>query len=148
VLYDEHQILPVSSPLTGYAGISDVCPSVPSVIGRAGVLRVLAMPLSEGEREGLQHLARTVRTVLPRLRILGRNSAVFSSQVPPKMKTRKAVEPSIGWFAEDSRNLASMAMAAVLIYAPRSDRLCPGGLQACGRVRLKTASHFHAGRPW
>jgi hypothetical protein len=50
-------------------------------------------------------------TVLPRLRILGRNSAVFSSQIPPKMKNGKAVEPSIGWFAEDSRNLAPVAMA-------------------------------------
>jgi L-lactate dehydrogenase len=67
VLYDEHQVLPVSSLLTGYAGISDVCLSVPSVIGRAGVLRVLPVPLSEDEREGLQHSARTVRTVLDKL---------------------------------------------------------------------------------
>jgi lactate/malate dehydrogenase, alpha/beta C-terminal domain len=29
VLYDEHQVLPVSSLLTDYAGISDVCLSVP-----------------------------------------------------------------------------------------------------------------------
>jgi len=35
----------------------------------------------------------------------------LSSQVPPKMKNGKAVEPSIGWFAEDSRNLAPVAMA-------------------------------------
>jgi hypothetical protein len=27
------------------------------------------------------------------------------------MKNGKAVEPSIGWFAEDSRNLAPVAMA-------------------------------------
>jgi L-lactate dehydrogenase len=67
VLYDEHQVLPVSSLLTGYAGISDLCLSVPSVVGRAGVLRVLPVPLSEGEREGLQHSARTVRAVLDKL---------------------------------------------------------------------------------
>ena len=67
VLYDEHQVLPVSSLLTGYAGISDVCLSVPSVVGRAGVLRVLPVPLSEDEREGLQHSARTVRAVLDKL---------------------------------------------------------------------------------
>jgi hypothetical protein len=48
---------------------------------------------------------------VPRLRILGRNSAVFSSQVPPKMKNGKAVEPSIGWFAEDIMNSAPVAMA-------------------------------------
>jgi L-lactate dehydrogenase len=46
VLYDEHQVLPVSSLLTGYAGISDVWLSVPSVVGRAGLLRVLPVPLS------------------------------------------------------------------------------------------------------
>jgi hypothetical protein len=53
----------------------------------------------------------TTASVLPRLRTLGRNSAVFSSQVPPKAKNGKAVEPSIGWFAEDRRNRAPMAMA-------------------------------------
>jgi L-lactate dehydrogenase len=63
VLYDEHQVLPVSSLLTGYAGISDVCLSVPSVVGRAGLLRVLPVPLSAHEREGLQRSARTVRAV-------------------------------------------------------------------------------------
>ena len=67
VLYDEHQVLPVSSLLTGYAGISDVCLSVPSVVGRAGVLRVLPVPLSGDEREGLQHSAHMVRTVLDKL---------------------------------------------------------------------------------
>ena len=67
VLYDEHQVLPVSSLLTGYAGISDVCLSVPSVIGRAGLLRVLPVPLSGDEREGLQRSARTVRAVLDQL---------------------------------------------------------------------------------
>jgi L-lactate dehydrogenase len=67
VLYDEHQVLPVSSLLTGYAGISDTCMSVPSVVGRAGVLRALPVPLSEDERKGLQHSARTVRAVLDKL---------------------------------------------------------------------------------
>lgn len=69
VLYDEHQVLPVSSLLTGYAGISDVCLSVPSVVGRAGLLRVLPVPLSEDEREGLRHSARTVRAELDKLEL-------------------------------------------------------------------------------
>ena len=51
-VYDEHQVLPVGSLLTGYAGISDVC---------------LSVPLSESEREGLQHSARTVRAALDKL---------------------------------------------------------------------------------
>ena len=67
VLYDEHQVLPVSSLLTGYHGISDVCLSVPSVVNRTGVLRALPVPLSGDERDGLHRSARAVRTVIDRL---------------------------------------------------------------------------------
>ena len=67
MLYDEHRVLPVTSLLSGYAGISDVCLSVPAVVGRAGVLRLLPVPLSEDEREGLQYSAQTVRAVLDKL---------------------------------------------------------------------------------
>jgi L-lactate dehydrogenase len=67
VLYDEHQVLPVSSLQAGYAGIADVCLSVPSVIDRSGVLRVLPVPLSEEERDGLRCSARAVRAVIDRL---------------------------------------------------------------------------------
>jgi L-lactate dehydrogenase len=69
VLYDEHQVLPVSSLMTGNAGISDVCLSVPSVVGRAGVLRTLPVPLSGNERDGLERSARAVRTVIDQLRL-------------------------------------------------------------------------------
>ena len=67
VLYDEHQVLPVSSLLTGYHGISDVCLSVPSVVNRTGVLRALPVPRSGDERDGLHRSARAVRTVIVRL---------------------------------------------------------------------------------
>jgi L-lactate dehydrogenase len=67
VLHDEHRVLPVSSLVTGYAGISEVCLSVPSLVGRAGLLRVLPVPLSEDERDGLQHSARTIRAELDKL---------------------------------------------------------------------------------
>ena len=69
VLYDEHQVLPVSSLLTGYAGISDVCLSVPSVVNRTGVLKVLPVPLSEDERVGLHRSARAVRAVIDPLEL-------------------------------------------------------------------------------
>jgi L-lactate dehydrogenase len=67
VLYDEHQVLAVSSLLTDYHGISDVCLSVPSVVNRTGVLRVLPVPLSGDERDGLYRSARAVRAVIDRL---------------------------------------------------------------------------------
>jgi L-lactate dehydrogenase len=64
VLYDEHQVLPVSALLTGYHGISDVCLSVPSVVNRTGVCRALPVPLSGDEHDGLHRSARAVRTVI------------------------------------------------------------------------------------
>ena len=67
IIYDEHQVLPVSSLLTGYAGISDVCLSVPSVVNRAGVLRVLPVPLSAAERDGLHRSAAAVRAAIDQL---------------------------------------------------------------------------------
>jgi len=67
VLYDERQVLPVSSLLDGFAGISDVCLSVPSVIDRAGVDTVLPVPLSDEEAAGLRRSATTVRDVVRKL---------------------------------------------------------------------------------
>jgi L-lactate dehydrogenase len=69
VLYDEHTVLPVSALQSRYAGIGDVCLSEPAVVGRAGVLRVLPVPLSEDERGRLQHSAKTIRGVLDKLEI-------------------------------------------------------------------------------
>ena len=37
VLNDEHRVLPVTSRLDGVHGLTDVCLSMPSVVGRAGV---------------------------------------------------------------------------------------------------------------
>jgi L-lactate dehydrogenase len=67
VLYDERQVLPVSSLLDGFAGISDVCLSVPSVIDRAGVDTVLPVPLSAEEAAGLRRSAAAVRDVVRKL---------------------------------------------------------------------------------
>jgi L-lactate dehydrogenase len=67
ILYDEHQVLPVSSLLDGYAGIRDVCLSVPAVVNRAGVQRLLPVPLSDGERHGLHQSARAVRAAIDKL---------------------------------------------------------------------------------
>ena len=67
ILYDEHQVLPVSSLVTEYAGISDVCLSVPAVVNRTGVLRVLPVPLSGAEHAGLHRSAAAVRAVVDKL---------------------------------------------------------------------------------
>ena len=64
VLHDEQRVLPVSSRLEGYLGISDVCMSVPSIINRTGVETVLEVPLNDTEREGLRRSADTIRQAI------------------------------------------------------------------------------------
>ncbi|AKJ06600.1 L-lactate dehydrogenase [Archangium gephyra] len=64
VLYDENRVLPVSSRLDGYLGISDVCMSVPSIVNRTGVETVLEVPLNDTEREGLRRSADTIRQAI------------------------------------------------------------------------------------
>jgi L-lactate dehydrogenase len=61
VLNDEHRVLPVTSLLEDVHGLSDVCLSMPSVVGRTGIQRVLATPLAEDERDKLLESAATVR---------------------------------------------------------------------------------------
>ncbi|HEX6185897.1 MAG TPA: L-lactate dehydrogenase [Pyrinomonadaceae bacterium] len=64
VLRDEHSVLPVSTLLTGQYGISDVYLSLPCVVGRAGVERVIEIPLDDAEREGLRASADLLRRTM------------------------------------------------------------------------------------
>lgn len=61
VLNDEHRVLPVTSRLDGVHGLPAVCLSMPSVVGRSGVERVLPTPLSADERDRLAASAEAVR---------------------------------------------------------------------------------------
>lgn len=61
VLNDEHRVLPVTSRLDDLHGLTDVCLSMPSVVGRSGIERVLATPLAADERDKLVASAATVR---------------------------------------------------------------------------------------
>ncbi|MBK7820048.1 MAG: L-lactate dehydrogenase [Tessaracoccus sp.] len=63
ILRDEHAVLPVASRLDGWHGISDVCMSVPSVVGRHGVLRTLEPSVNAMELRGLQASAAHIREV-------------------------------------------------------------------------------------
>ena len=65
---DEHSILTVSSLLRGEYGISDVCLSLPCVVGRAGVLRRIAVNLAEDELAALRASADAVRAMDVRAR--------------------------------------------------------------------------------
>ncbi len=68
VLNNEHRVLPVSSRLDGVHGLSDVCMSMPAVVGRTGVESVLPTPLSDSE---LAELTASAATITEAARTLG-----------------------------------------------------------------------------
>ncbi len=67
VLKDEHSIMPVSSRLDGFHGITDVCLSVPALVDRRGVTETIDVPLSDDEVAGLRKSAEAMREVQRRL---------------------------------------------------------------------------------
>jgi L-lactate dehydrogenase len=76
ILRDEHTVLPVSTMLKGQYGISDVYLSLPCVVGRRGVERIIELPLDEEERAGLHASAEVLRRSLISLRSDGVTAAV------------------------------------------------------------------------
>jgi L-lactate dehydrogenase len=57
IVRDQSTVLSASSLLTGQYGMSNVCLSLPTVINRLGVARVLQLDLDESEREKLTRSA-------------------------------------------------------------------------------------------
>lgn len=64
IALDRKSILPVSSLQTGAMGLSDVCISLPTLIGRNGVEGVFEMTLWEKERLALQQSGRVLKETL------------------------------------------------------------------------------------
>jgi L-lactate dehydrogenase len=60
---DEGAVLPVSVR-TEFDGIGEVCLSLPSVVGRRGVVAQLPVSMTEAERSGLRASAATIRSVI------------------------------------------------------------------------------------
>lgn len=67
ILSDENTVLPVSSVLSQYNGISGVALSVPCVVGANGISRVIDVPMSVGEQLKLQASAAAIETSLKSL---------------------------------------------------------------------------------
>ena len=61
IVTDSHRVLPVSSMIDDFHGISDVCMSVPREINRNGVGAVFQTPVSEGELAALKKSAETLK---------------------------------------------------------------------------------------
>lgn len=61
ILRDQKSVLPISSLLEGQYGLREVCLSLPSIVDRGGVGKILQLPLSEIEIEGLERSARILK---------------------------------------------------------------------------------------
>lgn len=57
ILRDSHSVLTVSVMLKGEYGLDDICLSVPCLVSKDGVEKVLVAELSEAEQRALQHSA-------------------------------------------------------------------------------------------
>ncbi|MBA7633721.1 L-lactate dehydrogenase [subsurface metagenome] len=64
ILRNEHSILTVSLLLQGEYDIDDICLSVPCVVGKTGVERIITAQLSEDEQAALKASAQTLQKVL------------------------------------------------------------------------------------
>lgn len=64
ILRDQHTVLPVSVPAGSRYGVSGVCLSLPCVLGRAGVERVLEPELEPSELEALRRSGRVLAEAL------------------------------------------------------------------------------------
>ncbi len=67
IFHDEGRVLPVSSRIEGYHGISNVCLSVPAIVDRSGVRAVIPVPMTAAEEAGLTGSADRIRAVVKSL---------------------------------------------------------------------------------
>lgn len=63
IVRDEHSVLPVSTVLHGQYGIDDVSLSIPSILGKDGVEKVLEIKLNEVELNSLRNSANELKKV-------------------------------------------------------------------------------------
>ncbi len=68
ILRDQSTVLSVSSLIKDYNGISDVCFSLPTIIDRGGVEKVLHLELDENELRGLRQSAQVLHQIIAGLK--------------------------------------------------------------------------------
>ena len=69
VLRDQSTVLSVSSLMDDYYGMSDVCFSLPSVIDRGGIERVIKLKLDKEEQQGLETSGQVLKNTIQKLKI-------------------------------------------------------------------------------
>ena len=68
IVRDEHSVLPISVALEGEYGLDGVALSIPSIVGKNGLEKVLEIPLSAAERAALDQSARQLKQAEEELR--------------------------------------------------------------------------------
>ncbi len=69
ILRNQNRVLTVSSLINDIYGIQDVCLSLPAVVNRLGVTRVLNLSLNPTELQQLQHSSKILRQTIEQLNI-------------------------------------------------------------------------------
>ena len=69
IVRDEHAILPISVVLEGEYCLDRVALSIPSIVGKNGLEKVLEIPLGQAERDALDASARQLKEVAGRLEL-------------------------------------------------------------------------------
>ena len=64
ILSDQNEVLALSSYLTNYHGISNVCLSVPAIVSRNGIKEHIMMPLNSLEKRQLRKSATIIKNVI------------------------------------------------------------------------------------
>lgn len=67
ILRNQNTVLSVSSLMTDYYGMNDVCFSLPTVVNRNGIEQVLRIELSDDEIEKLRHSASVLQQTISKL---------------------------------------------------------------------------------
>ena len=69
IVRDEHAVLPISVVLQGEYGLNGLCLSIPSIVGKHGVQKVLEIPLNDSERAALHASAQRLKEVIDHLNL-------------------------------------------------------------------------------
>lgn len=69
IIRDEHSVMPISVYLKGEYGLEGLCLSIPSIVGKNGLEKVLDIPLSEDEKKKLEDSANQLKQVLDHIKL-------------------------------------------------------------------------------
>ncbi|PIZ75094.1 L-lactate dehydrogenase [Candidatus Peregrinibacteria bacterium CG_4_10_14_0_2_um_filter_38_24] len=64
IFQDQHKVFPLSVPLKNYYGHSNVCLSVPCIVGQGGVEQIIKIPLNAKEKINLAKSVKTIKQFL------------------------------------------------------------------------------------